>query len=253
MPANTNLLTDGYWMLFADNNNGTPSVAATIKIGGAMIDVASPELGTTMWLEQDARHLGANVLPSNGFTLTGDYINQVGAIMGEQEIDLTKSFDLKFSVLLGNNASPGDGMAFVLQNDELGKNAIGGAGTSLGAVGIKNGIGIAFSSDTNDHTDFFATDPSSEQPLLSASNAVTLSDAKLHAADVSWNSATQTLSYIIDGQKEGSLTGNLAATYFGGSSQVYFGFTAATGTHAALHEVELTSFTGALVTPVARL
>jgi hypothetical protein len=32
LPANTSLLTDGYWMLFADNNHGTPSVAATIKL-----------------------------------------------------------------------------------------------------------------------------------------------------------------------------------------------------------------------------
>jgi hypothetical protein len=247
LPANTNLLTDGYWLLFADNNNGTPSVAATIKIGGSMIDVASPQLGTTMWIDGDARHLGENPLPANGFTLTGDYVNQVGAIMGEQKIDLTKNFDLKFSVLLGNTPNPADGMAFVLHNDELGKNAIGSAGGGLGAVGIHNGVGISFDSLPNDHTLFFETDNSK---ALSAGNAVTLSDGNFHAVDVSWNAATQTLSYTIDGQQESTLTGDLVDTYFGGSSQVWFGFTAATGGLSALHQVELTSFTGTYVTPL---
>jgi hypothetical protein len=32
IPSNANMISDGYWMLFADNTNGTPSVAATIKI-----------------------------------------------------------------------------------------------------------------------------------------------------------------------------------------------------------------------------
>src|SRR5262249_28521870 len=31
IPPNANSVTDGYWMLFANNGNGTPSVAATIK------------------------------------------------------------------------------------------------------------------------------------------------------------------------------------------------------------------------------
>ena len=48
------MITDGYWMLFADNNNGTPSVAATIKIGQVGIDVSVPNIGTTLMLNGTA-------------------------------------------------------------------------------------------------------------------------------------------------------------------------------------------------------
>ena len=32
LPANSDLLTPGYWMLFAINDNGTPSIASTVKV-----------------------------------------------------------------------------------------------------------------------------------------------------------------------------------------------------------------------------
>ena len=85
--------------------------------------------------------------------------------MLNQRIDLSYDFQASFDVYLGNNANGADGLAFVLQNDPLGANAIGGDGGNYGAVGIKNGLGIAFDTWQNanlgdmagDHTDFFKT------------------------------------------------------------------------------------------------
>ncbi|MDT5334275.1 MAG: hypothetical protein QOF31_5572, partial [Mycobacterium sp.] len=47
---------------------------------------------------------------------------------------------------------------------------------------------------------------------------------------VSWNAATQTLSYTFDNQPMGTpLTSDIANQFFGGSNFAYFGFGAGTG------------------------
>ena len=120
IPANANMITDGYWMLFADNQNGTPSVAATIKIGQVGVDTSAPNIvGTNLMLNGKASH----IYGSNVYTLTTDIGGQNGSVMSDKRIDLTHDFDLSFALLMGNKANPGDGMAFVLHNDPSGDNA----------------------------------------------------------------------------------------------------------------------------------
>ena len=164
LPANANTVTDGYWMLFADNNNGTPSVAATIKIGQVGVDTSAPNIaGTNLMLNGTASH----VYGSNVYTLNTDNGGQVGSVMSDKRIDLTHDFDLSFSLLMGNKANGADGMAFVLHNDAFGANALGGGGGGLGAGGLRNGLAIQFDTYQNvnqgdiaaPHTDFVTTDP----------------------------------------------------------------------------------------------
>ena len=50
--------------------------------------------------------------------------------------------------------------------------------------------------------------------------------------------AQQTLSYSFDGKQAGTLTGDLASTYFAGFHYAYFGFTAASGGLSNLQQVE---------------
>ena len=110
------MITDGYWMLFADNTNGTPSVAATIKIGQVGVDTSAPNIvGTNLMLNGAASH----IYGSNVYTLNTDNGGQAGSVMSDKRIDLTHDFDLSFNLLMGNKANPADGMAFVLQNDPL--------------------------------------------------------------------------------------------------------------------------------------
>ena len=99
------------------------------------------------------------------FVLTPDAAGKAGSAMLNQRIDLSYDFQASFDVYLGNNAKGADGLAFVLQNDPLGAKAVGAGGGNYGAVGIKNGLGIAFDTFQNanlgdmagDHTDFFNT------------------------------------------------------------------------------------------------
>ena len=60
---------------------------------------------------------------------------------------------------------------------------------------------------------------------------------------VSWDAGTQTLTYWVDGKQGGTITGDLASQYFGGSDYVHFGFTGATGSGnvSNLQQVKVTS------------
>ena len=51
------------------------------------------------------------------------------------------------------------------------------------------------------------------------------------------------MTYWIDGQQGGTITGDLASKYFGGSDYVHFGFTGATGGAKNLQQVKVTSLT----------
>ena len=49
-----------------------------------------------------------------------------------------------------------------------------------------------------------------------------------------------TLTYWVDGKLGGTLSGDLATKYFGGSDHVHFGFTGATGTVGNIEQVRVT-------------
>jgi hypothetical protein len=160
IPSNANMISDGYWMLFADNTNGTPSVAATIKISQVGVDTSAPDIvGTNLMLNGTASH----IYGSDQYTLNTDNRRQAGSVMSDKRIDLTHDFDLSFSLLMGNKLNAGDGMAFVLHNDPLGHNALGKNGGGLGAAGLLNGLAIQF--DTWQNTNQATSPPST--PTLS--------------------------------------------------------------------------------------
>ena len=187
------------------------------------------------------------------FVLTPDAAQKGGSAMLSQRIDLSYDFQASFDVYLGNNAKGGDGLAFVLENDPRGAHAIGGQGGTYGAVGIKNGLGIAFDTYQNangeiagDHTNFFNTSlPGalsrvSDQQKIGNGNAT---DGMWHNVLVSWNATDHTLTYWFDGKQMGSLNQDIVAKYEGGSQYAYFGFTGGTGGAHNLQEVHLNSLT----------
>jgi Bacterial lectin/Domain of unknown function (DUF1929) len=248
IPGNANLITDGYWMLFADNQNGTPSVAATIKISQFGVDTAVPNIvGTNFMLNGTASH----VYGSDAFTLTTDNAGQTGSVMSDKRIDLTHNFDLSFALSMGDKASPADGMAFVLHNDAFGNAALGKGGGGLGAGGLLNGLAIQFDTWQNanqgdiaaEHTDIVTTDPRQATYRLTDQVAINLTDGQKHQVHVSWDAASLTLTYTFDGVQVGQLqlTPQQYASYFGGSNYAYFGFTGSTGGASDLHQLWLNS------------
>jgi lectin family protein/galactose oxidase-like protein len=244
-PANANVVTPGYWMLFANNNNGTPSVAATISIGLGG-ELYSAELATYLTLNGSAIHDAL----SGVYTLTPDAAGQVGEVMSNGRIDLTHNFDLSFRLFMGSNDAGADGVSFVLHNDSWGQDAVGSGGAGLGSFGIQSGLAIEFDTWQNadlgdiaaDHTGIVTTDPRAKTHRVTDQVALNnLEDGKWHNVEVSWKAQTQSLSYSFDGRLVQTLNKDIVSDYFSGSNSVYFGFTGSTGAASNLQQLQLTS------------
>ena len=134
-------------------------------------------------------------------------------------IDVRQDFTAAFEVNLGASDGGADGVAVVFHNDARGADAVGVHGTGLGVGGIDNGLAIEFdtynSSAVNlsessmpgvdiasDHTGFLGTDSAFASTPVALPN---IEDGGWHAVVVTWNAATQTMSYTFDGQSIGTL------------------------------------------------
>jgi hypothetical protein len=186
---------------------------------------------------------GSASVANNVYTLT-TAANQAGTAMSTGRIDVSKNFTVAFDVNLGASDSGADGAAIVFHNDPLGANAVGIHGTGLGVGGISNGLAIEFDTYNStavnltessmpgfdiasDHTGFLGTSSAFASTPVALPN---IEDGAWHPVAVSWNAATQTLSYTFDNQPMGTpLTSDIANQFFGGSNFAYFGFGAGTG------------------------
>jgi hypothetical protein len=244
VPDNSNVLAPGNWMLFAFNDHGTPSIAATISIGLGG-EIFSPGINGYV-TESGAATYDAT---SDVFTLTPNAKSKVGAVMSNDPIDLTQDFAIKFSAYLGSKDSGGSGIAFVLHNDPSGGDAFGGGAKAQGANGIANGLAISLDTFKDsgdpaaDHTNFFDTDGAAGTSLTTPTPLSQLEDARWHDVMVFWDADAHTLTYSIDGIEAGNNSGDLAGQYFSGSDYVYFGFTGATGSKkiSNLQQIKVTS------------
>ena len=242
IPSNANVLAPGNWMLFAFNDQGTPSVAATI-----FVDLGGELFSSTLDGFVTQSGAASYDAASDVFTLTPDATNQTGAVMSNDRIDLTHDFTITFNAFLGSSDAGGDGITFVLHNDRWGADAIGGGGGAKGAQGIANGLAISLDTYSNagepasDYTAIFDTDAAAGTTLTNKTSLSNLENSQWHNVTVSWNAGTQTLTYWVDGKQGGTITGDLAGQYFGGSDYVHFGFTGATGGAKNLQQVKVTS------------
>ena len=179
----------------------------------------------------------AQKITSNEFVLTGDYQTQSGNAFTYNKIDFSKDFKLKFDANLGSFDNAGaDGIAIVFHNDPRGVNAFGQNGKYIGAGGIVNGIVLEIDTYYNsevdetssDHTSIWRTENINDK-ISSDISFSNLEDGGWHTVEINWNVYTQTLTYTLDGFYAGKVVGDLTNKYFGGSSSVYYGYTASTG------------------------
>jgi hypothetical protein len=187
--------------------------------------------------------------------LSGDYVitpaaaDKVGAATAPVRIDIRQNFSIAFDMNFGADPAGADGAAFVLHNDPFGAAKLGYAGAYQGLAGIVNGLGIAF--DTyynptlgdlpNDYSSFVDTDTLTRTVLSDLGN---IEDGVARSILVTWNAANHTLAYSVNGVQLGQIIdANFAATYFGGSNYVYFGFTGSTGGLFNVQTARLTNVT----------
>jgi VCBS repeat-containing protein len=235
---------------------------STGEIEAQSLDMASWE-GELPAYSGDA--LAANLTLSGSATavapdtirLTPNAGNQSGGAQSSFEIDLTEDFSLSFSVFLGTSDAGADGVTFIMHNDPDGAQALGDMGGGLGAMGIANGVVIEFDTYNNggpdlanDHTSVWDSD--SGEVIVAAQDLGNIENGTWYPVEVSWDAATETLSYSFNGVSMGSTSGLLSAGRFGSGNTVHFGWTAATGGAMNEQAVRIDAFTGEInFAPVA--
>ena len=173
---------------------------------------------------------------------------QKGAIWSQNTVDLTQDFDMTFDVYFGPSDPYGaDGMTFVLQENSTG---IGDVGYDLGYGGAStiSPQSLAIELDVFKSTSPVPTDIDDDHMGISSNGSVqhdlagpvsfpgsqNIEDSQYHEFRVVWTAGFTTLAVYWEGSGFPftpliSYTGDIVTDIFSGNSDVYFGFTAATG------------------------
>lgn len=197
----------------------------------------------------------ATQINSKQVRLTPALNDQAGQMWSYGKVDFNKSFSLSYEANFGSSDGGADGVATVFHNSPAGVDAVGGAGGGIGAVGIQNGIvlevdtydnGPGVGDIPNDHGQIWASASQSGANLLTtAVDLGNVEDNVWRPVVITWDFPTKKLSYTVGGVLAGAYTfpsSNPITNYFGGVSNVYFGYTASTGGAVNEQSVRYTDF-----------
>lgn len=192
----------------------------------------------TYFLQGDATFLGDDC-----YRLTPALNNQNGAVWYADQIDLTQSFDLEFLMNFGTNIEDGaDGICFVLQT--VGTNALGQSGGGLGFLGFAPAFGVEFDTWQNtqygdpwyDHIGMISNGDVSHisgnsiaGPVQASATSTNIEDGEDHIVRITWDPETTLVQVFFDCEFRLEAEIDLINQIFSGQSNVYWGFTAATG------------------------
>ena len=200
----------------------------------------SGEIDDFFNLRNDATKMSATEV-----RLTENVGDQRGQMWSFGTVDFTENFTINFEARLsaGTNNGGADGIATVFHNDPAGINAqsASGEGSSIGALGIQNGIVLEI--DTYQNSGAPMNDPSADHiHIWRSSNQQSLSsiatfnnnieNGNWYPVTINWNAVTGVLTFSVTGTGNPSLTytnPNIINDIFGGASQVHFGYTSSTG------------------------
>ena len=193
-------------------------------------------------------------------TTAGNCINmtsggfEAGAVWICDGIDLNQNFKVSFNANFGTNISTGDGIAFLLQQEAL-PNIIGGRGGGLGyavgdGVGCQSGAcpiepSVAVEFDTYDGSAWFDNDlpcnhmsiqidgstgaaATVEGPSCLLPSGASVLDGLNHEICITWEPSVLEYKIYFDGVQIGEFNGDIRP-YFPNPSDVWWGFTAASG------------------------
>ena len=191
-------------------------------------------------LNGDAVSLGGDC-----YQLTEETTFSAGSIWYETLINLEENFEINFQLNMGDlDASGADGMYFVLQPVGTG---LGDAGGGMGYLGITPSLGIEFDTYQNgdygdpaydhiaiqyngelDHAGIYNLDG----PAQIVAGEPNIEDGEYHFVKITWDAGDQHLQVFVDCEyRVGFITEvfDIIETIFAGDPEVYFGFTAGTG------------------------
>jgi len=194
----------------------------------------------------------AFIINDTCYQLTSKINDQVGTIWNETKVDLNSSFVVSVDMFFGDiDFESADGIVFGLQRQSTSAGVQGG---DIGFGGITPSLGVEF--DTWQNIDF--GDPEEDHiaiakngnlrhnsndalagPVQASAISPDIEDDSFHNARILWDSDSMKLSVFFDSDCEPRLTyfGDIVNDIFGGDSEVFWGFTSATGGRNSVHQV----------------
>ena len=185
------------------------------------------------------------------YQLTPEANTKSGTVWYANKLNLQQNFDLEFSMNLGRlDASGADGIVFVLQRNS--NTSLGSSGGGIGYEGLTPSLGIEFDTwqNTNvndpsyDHMSIFKNgimnhySPNCLTPTVAASaTSANIEDGADHLVRVRWVAGAKNLSVWFDCVLRLSLQYDIQGQIFSNNSDVYWGFTSATGGAVNKHVV----------------
>jgi hypothetical protein len=146
------------------------------------------------------------------------------------------SFDFTLSQY-GNYSPQADGLSFMIQDAPQGAKAVGAAGSSIGAAGVQNAIGIGFQSYVWNHATIFTTSSTPQhgtQPIEDFS----LGSNRIDTVSVDFHYANNTLSYSAFNNNTGqSIKGSSIFDLGELGPKVFVGFTGGSGSLTSVETV----------------
>lgn len=192
----------------------------------------------TYFLQGDATFLGDDC-----YRLTPALNTQNGAVWYADQIDLTQAFDLEFLMNFGDNDENGaDGICFVLQT--VGNTALGESGGGLGFLGFAPAFGVEFDTWQNtqfgdpwfDHIGIVSNGDVSHisgnsiaGPVQASATSTNIEDGEDHIVRITWDPETTLVQVFFDCEFRLESQVDLVNQIFNGQTNVFWGFTAATG------------------------
>jgi outer membrane protein OmpA-like peptidoglycan-associated protein len=190
---------------------------------------------------------GQSIAQGDGcFQLTEARRWQGGSIWYKKKIDLQETFEIEIKVFLGCNDEGADGMVFILHPYLT----TGFAGEGMGFGGLYPSFGVEMDTYRNyhlydpgyDHASFMAHGYLSHEygltePISLSSKSANLEDCRQHLVKFTWNPKMKRIRFFFDGELRIVKDIDLVKDLFEGNSQMYWGFTSATGNKYNTHKV----------------
>lgn len=178
----------------------------------------------------------------NCYVITANQNWQLGAVWFNEQIDLDAPLDITLTVYLGNNPNGADGLVMVFQ--QVGTNALGLSGGGMGFDGFSPSLGIELDTFQNnelgdptfDHIAIHRNGSVNHNgannlsgPVQAIPGNLNMADGQSHIFRVTWDPVANLLSVYLDCLLRLTYTGDIVADIFANNSNVWWGFTGATG------------------------
>lgn len=176
------------------------------------------------------------------YVVTSDVLWELGAVWFNESIDLSDPIDISLTMTFGDNDAGADGMVFVFQ--QVGINALGFDGGGMGFEGFAPSFGVEldtwqnidFGDPFEDHMAMFKNGSANHNagstlsPVVQASaTSPNIEDGGVHTFQFIWDPVEMKAEVYFDCELRLSETIDLQGEIFTGSSEVWWGFTGATG------------------------